>query len=188
MSKIGKKPINVPANCQISQQGEELSVSGPLGKVNVRLPNGLGTEKKESAISLMVKVDEERVKTLQGTFRQILANAVKGVTEGWSKELEVKGTGFKASLEGADLVLNLGFSHPVRLTPAEGVKFEVKENKIKVLGADKDKVGLTAAKIRQVCPPDSYKGKGVRYLGEQITLKPGKAAKVGAGFAGGGTK
>lgn len=185
MSKIGRKPIVIPQNCSFVLKEGEVDISGPVGGINLETPKGLKVEVRQNSVWVERMGDEKKLKMLHGCFRQILANAIQGVVEGWSKELEVKGTGFKVNLEGKDLILNLGFSHPVKFSPPQGLNFEVKENKIKIKGVDRAKVGLVAEKIRRVYPPDPYKGKGIRYLGEQITLKPGKAAKIGPAMAGG---
>lgn len=188
MSKIGKKPIIVPSSVKIELKGEEIKISGQLGEITFKIPNGLKIKSIGSQLLLTRLTEERQTRMLHGTFRQLFFNAIKGVTEGWEKQLEVRGIGFRANLEGENLVLSLGFSHPVKLVPPEGIKFEVKENKITVTGVDKAKVGLQADKLRRIYPPDSYKGKGIRYAGEEIILKPGKTAKVGAGVAPGGTK
>jgi len=188
MSKIGKKQIFIPSEVKIELEGEKIKISGPLGQISFKIPVELKAELKENQLKIVKLTDLEQAKMLHGTFRQLVFNAIKGVKEGWKKELEVKGTGFKANLEGESLVLSLGFSHPVKVAPAEGIKFEVEENKITVIGVDKAKVGLVADQIKRIYPPDAYKGKGIRYLGEKIILKPGKSAKAGSTIAGGGTK
>lgn len=185
MSKIGQKPINVPEGSKLVLKDKVLTVSGPLGEINLNFPDELSLEQKESLVAVSRKSEHKQAKMLHGTFRQLIANAFQGVNQGWRKDLEVKGVGFKVRLEGEELILTLGFSHPVKISPPEGIKFEVDENKIGVLGIDKAKVGLIADKIRRVYPPDAYKGKGIRYLGERVILKPGKAAKAGVGTTGG---
>jgi len=179
MSRIGKKLINLPEDIDYSLVGNKISLSGKMGSLSLELPPSLKIEVKNRQVAITRLADGQKNRMLHGTFRQLLANNLKGVREGWQKELEVKGTGFRVNLEGSDLVLNLGFSHPVRVTPPAGINFEVKENFLTVRGVDKAQVGLMADKIRRIYLPDAYKGKGIRYLGEQITLKPGKAAKVG---------
>ena len=189
MSRIGKKIISLPAGVNFSLDQNKVTVTGPLGELVFMVPEGLAIKKDESQVSIVINSNEEKSAIMQGTFRQQVFNAVFGVTQGWKKELEVKGTGFKAQLEGENLVLNVGFCHPVKVPPPEKIKFEVKENKITIIGPDKVQVGLLADKVRKIYPPDSYKGKGIRYFGEKIVLKPGKAAKVGTtGGAAGGAK
>jgi len=185
MSKIGQKPIVVPEGSRLVLRGTGLSVSGPLGEINFDFPPELKLEQKENLVMIGRKSEGKKEKMLHGTFRQLIANALKGVNQGWRKDLEVKGVGFRVRLEGEDLILTLGFSHPVKVSPTKGIKFEVSENKIGVWGIDKAKVGLIADKIKRIYPPDAYKGKGIRYFGEQVILKPGKAAKAGVGAAGG---
>lgn len=186
MSKIGKKLILVPTEVKVVIKDKQIDVSGPNGELSLSLPGGLRVEQKDGQIEVVKTEDTKKNKMLQGTLRQLIYNMVKGVKDGWQKELEVRGTGFRVALEGETLIFNLGFSHPVKFLSVPGIKFEVKENKVTVLGPDKFKVGLIAAKIRQLRPPDHYKGKGVRYLNESVIIKPGKAAKVGAPGAGGG--
>lgn len=188
MSKIGKKPIIVPSSVKIELKGEEIKISGQLGEITFKIPNGLKIKSIGSQLLLTRLTEERQTRMLHGTFRQLFFNAIKGVTEGWEKQLEVRGTGFRANLEGENLVLSLGFSHPVKQAPPEGIKFEVKENIITISGIDKAKVGSMADRIRKNYPPDSYKGKGIRYVGEQIVLKPGKSAKAGPLAGGGGAK
>ena len=180
MSKIGRKPISVPGEVKVEILQDEVVIIGPKGDVNLRIPSGIKVEKTDSQILVSKLTEEEKIKMFQGTTRQLIYNAIRGVIEDWKKELEIQGTGFKANLEGDTLVLNLGFSHSVRFAAPPGIRFEVKENKISIFGVNKEKVGLTAEKIRKIYPPDPYKGKGIRYEKEEIILKPGKAAKVGA--------
>lgn len=180
MSKIGKKPILIPEKIKLEMKDSSLMVEGPLGTLKVNIPSVLKVETKENQLLLLRLKDDKKAKMLHGTIRQLINNAIKGVTEGWKKELEVKGTGFRVGLENEVLVLNLGFSHPVMVKPPLGIKFEAKEGKISVFGPDKALVSQVAAKIRRIYPPDAYKGKGIKYLGEQIILKPGKTIKTGA--------
>lgn len=189
MSRIGKKIILLSPGANFSLDQNKAAISGPLGEIVLTVPEGLEIKKEENKISIVNHSEEEKTAMMHGTFRQTLFNAIQGVTQGWKKELEVKGTGFKAQLEAENLILNVGFCHPVKVPPPDKIKYEVKENKITIIGPDKVKVGLLADKIRKIYPPDSYKGKGIRYFGEKIVLKPGKAAKVGAvGGVGGGVK
>lgn len=180
MSKIGRKPITVPSGVNVEILQDKLIISGPKGSLSLRVPEGIKVEKSDSRVFVSKLIEKEKIKMHYGTTRQLIFNAIKGVNEGWEKELEIRGTGFKAALEEEILVLTLGFSHPVKFEAPPGIKFEVKENKIFVSGTDKETVGLTAEKIRRIYPSDPYKGKGIRYFKEEIILKPGKAAKVGA--------
>jgi len=185
MSKIGKKPIDVPAGAKVELDEKEIRVSGPVGQMNFLIPQELKIEIDGNLIHVLADQETKAAKMRHGTFRQLIFNALKGVSEGWEKGLEVKGTGFKVNKEGESLVLTLGFSHPVRVSPPEGIKFDVKENLIFVRGADKALVGLVADQIRKIYPPDAYKGKGIKYQGEKIILKPGKSAKTGSPVGGG---
>lgn len=183
MSKIGKKPIVLLPEAKVEIAGGKILIEGAAGRLELIIPREIKVERNGEELLVTRTSDEKKVKMLHGGFRQILANGIKGVVSGWRKILEVRGVGFRVSLEGQDLIFNLGFSHPVKFICPEGVKFEVKENKIDVIGPDKSLVGLVSDKVRKICPPDPYKGKGIRYADEQITLKPGKSAKVGAATA-----
>lgn len=179
MSRIGEKPIIIPEGVTVKKEGGDILVQGPKGNLVLKVASNLGVEIADNRILVYRKNEQIKSKALHGTIRQLLANMVHGVNEGWSKKLEVVGTGFRASLSGQNLVLLLGFSHPVEIIPLEGITFNVTENKIVVSGSDKSVVGLMAAKIRGIKPPDPYKGKGIRNEGEIIKLKPGKQAKIG---------
>lgn len=186
MSRIGKKIIVVPAGVTLDIKEKTISVLGPKGSLNLSVPEGLKIELEDNHFFVSRLDQSTQGKMNQGTTRQLIFNMIKGVTEGWQKELEIRGTGFRVALEGKDLVFNLGFSHPIKFQAVEGIDFEIKENKISVVGSDKSLVGLVAAKIRNLYPPDHYKGKGIRYLNEEVKLKPGKAAKIGVQGATGG--
>lgn len=179
MSRIGKKIIVVPAGVTLDIEERTISVLGPKGSLKLSIPERLKVVQEDNHFSVSRLDRSNQGKMNQGTTRQLIFNMIKGVTEGWKKELEIRGTGFRVVLEGKDLVFNLGFSHPVKFQAVEGIDFEIKENKVSVSGTDKSLVGLAAARIRNLYPPDHYKGKGIRYLNEEIKLKPGKAAKVG---------
>jgi len=181
MSRVGLQPIEIPEGVTVKEDGGKIEVSGVLGKlewkfrpeIKVKIQNGLVLVKRDK--------DTKVAKSLHGLTRSLIANMIIGVNKGWEKKLEIQGTGYRAKAEGERLVLSLGFSHPVVIEPVEGIKFEVDgNNKIKIFGTDKILVGNTAAKIRGTKPPDAYKGKGVRYEGEIVKLKPGKAGKAGA--------
>jgi len=184
MSKIGKKPITIPANVQI-EIGPKVVVKGPLGELTLKIPSGIKVVQKENSLLVTPTNEERQTRAFHGLIRSLLANMVEGVANGFKKQLELTGIGYRVNLEGENLVLSVGYSHPVKINPLEGIKFSVAENKITVSGIDKELVGRVSAEIRAVRPPDAYKGKGVRYSGETVKLKAGKAAKAGAGATGG---
>lgn len=172
MSRIAKLPVQIPDSVTVAVASGIVTVSGPKGKLEMNLPVEVNISDK------MVKVSGES--NLAGMSRTMIANMVRGVTDGWTKSLELSGTGYRAATTGKQLNLALGFSHPVIMDAPEGISFEVKENKITVLGANRGLVGLVAAKIRKMRPADPYKAKGFKYEGEVIVKKAGKAAKAGA--------
>jgi large subunit ribosomal protein L6 len=178
MSRIGQKPITVPDKVKITVQGPLVNIEGPRGKLKHTLPEGI-VAKLEGKELLVSKTGETRQhKALHGLSRSLLANFVQGANEGFQKKLEIQGVGFKAALQGKALNLNLGFSHPVIYSVPDDIKVTVTDNtNILVEGADKQKVGAVAADIRAYYPPEPYKGKGVRYAGEQIIRKEGKTAQ-----------
>ena len=182
MSRIGKKPIIIPEGVTYEYKDGLVSVSGVKGNLTFHPRPEVSLKTDENKVLVEVENLPE-VQAIHGTTRQVIADMVTGVNQGWSKTLEVIGTGFRALTEGPKLVLSVGFSHKVEVIPPAGITFLAQENKITVNGPDKALVGKVAAEIRQIRPPDAYKGKGIRYLGERIRLKPGKAAKVGAGAA-----
>lgn len=183
MSRIGNQPIIFDKEVQISFNGEEMDVKGPKGQMKITLPSGLKCQIDENMIKISAS-ENLHIGNLHGLFRSLIQNAVIGVTKGWSKTLELIGVGYRAQTNGQELILNLGFSHPVNMKAPEGISFTVAENKITVSGFDKYLVGEIAANIKRLKPPEPYKGKGVRYLGEFIRKKAGKAAKtVGAGVS-----
>jgi len=178
MSRIGKLPIKIPAGVTVKITDGKVEVSGSKGNLSIKLHqkaviNVIGDEVK-------VTVKDEESSNIHGLTRSLLANAVKGVTEGFSKIIELSGTGYRATTNGTELQLALGFSHPVIVKAPTGTSFEVKENKITVLGIDKQLVGEVAANIRALKPADPYKLKGFKYENEVIIKKAGKAAKAGA--------
>jgi len=184
MSKIGRKPILLPENVQI-EADHKIVIRGPLGELSRRLPEGTKIKIEDKKLLVLPKsegADAKEAKSLHGLARSLIANMIEGVTTGFKKTLELSGIGFRASLSAERLVLAVGFSHPIEVEPPEGVSFSVSENKIIVSGIDKELVGSAAAKIRNIRPPNPYKGKGIRYEGEVVRLKPGKAAKVGTGI------
>jgi len=180
MSRIGRQPITIPEGVKIEIDSGRVKVAGPKGELELKIPEGVVVEEKKGQVIVSRRRHDKKTKACHGTIRSLINNMIIGVTQGWEKELEVVGTGYRVNLEGNKLVFKLGFSHPVVVEPPEGIQFEVAESKFKVIGIDKGLVGNVAAKIRKVRPPDAYKGKGIRYTNEIIKLKPGKAAKAGA--------
>lgn len=181
MSRIGKIPVKFDPPIVVNLKEETLTVSGPLGLLTLKIPAQIKVEVNQGEIKVGRKEESRLARSLHGLIRKLIANMVAGVKDGWKKELEIQGTGYRAQLEGQNLVLSVGFSHPVRVEKPEGISFKLEEgNKIVVFGPDKGLVGQVAAEIRKIKPPDPYKGKGLRYFGEQIKLKPGKAGKAGA--------
>jgi len=179
VSRIGSQPVQVPEGVEIKINPTDVVVKGVKGELVVKIHNSLKLEQADNVITISRKGDFKQAKSMHGTVRSLLQNAVKGVTDGFSKELELVGVGYRAKLDGNDLVLTIGFSHPVVIKPAEGIEFVVNKNtQLAVKGYDRQLVGETAARIRKVRPPEPYKGKGIRYKGEVVRKKPGKAAKI----------
>ncbi len=183
MSRIGKKIITIPANVQINVEGDALAgqvikVKGPKGNLTVQLPKGVATETKDQELVFVLKADETKEnKALWGLSRALVNNAIVGVTEAFTKTLEINGVGFKVAMQGKKLILNVGFSHPVEYQPVDGVTIETEKNIIKVSGIDRQQVGQTAAEIRNIKKPEPYKGKGIKYTDEVIRRKAGKVVK-----------
>lgn len=179
MSKIGRMPIQIPQGVTATVMDHEVDISGPNGnlkfpfrpEINVTITNG--------EIKVVRKSETKFAKSLHGLTRSIIANMVKGVTDGHEKTLEIVGVGYRAAKQGENLVLNVGYSHEVVIGQTPGINIDTKENKIIVTGADKTLVGETAAKIRRVRPPEPYKGKGIKYIDEIIRRKAGKTVKTG---------
>lgn len=182
MSKIGKLPIQVKEGTTVTVSGNVVDVSGIKGQLSYTLPRGINVTVQDGEVFVSPEKSENAtLPALWGLTRAQIANMVKGVTTGFEKKLELQGVGYRAQMQGNDLILNLGFSHPVKFTPKEGIKIAVSENVISISGIDKMLVGETAAKIRAVKTPEPYKGKGIRYVGEQVRRKAGKAAKAVGG-------
>jgi len=180
MSRIGKKPIIFDKEIKVSKVNNTVSVVGPKGKLDIVVSDDIDVLIADGSIEVKPKGGVAS-KSMHGLFRSLLQNAIAGVNKEWSKTLELVGVGFKAEGSGGNLTLSLGFSHPIKITAPVGITFQIAENKITVRGADKYLVGEVAAGIRRLKKPDPYKGKGIRYLGEYIRKKVGKAAKtVGA--------
>jgi len=176
MSRIGKKPIEIPKDVEIKIESQKVTVKGPQGELSQKIRPEIGALIKEGKIFIYPKKETKETSALWGSTRAVLANAIKGVTKGFEKKLEIRGVGYRANLEGEDLAFQLGFSHPIKVKKPEGIKFSVEKSIINISGIDKQLVGETAAKIRRIRPPDPYKGKGVRYLGEVVRKKEGKKA------------
>jgi len=175
MSRVAKKPIALPKGVELKLAGEAVTVKGPKGTLSFTLPAGVEVNVNGSEVLLASK-DADTTK-FAGTARAVLANMVKGVSEGYERKLELVGVGYRAALQGKDLNLTLGFSHPVVFKTPEGITITVPtQTEVLIAGADKQRVGEVAAKIRAFRPPEPYKGKGVRYSGEKITLKEAKKA------------
>ena len=179
MSRIGRNPITVPSSVTVTIGADTVTVKGPNGTMTRNVPSGI-TLRQDGDVLVVDRVSEETAhKALHGLTRTLVSNMITGVTDGWSKELEIIGVGYRAAAAGANaLDLALGFSHPVKFTAPEGVTFEVPApTRVIIKGADKEVVGQVAANIRKLRKPEPYKGKGVRYLGERVMRKAGKAAK-----------
>ncbi len=179
MSRIGRNPITVPSGVEVSVAGDVVTVKGPQATMTRTVPSGITLDQEGDTLVVSRESDETAQKALHGLTRTLVSNMVVGVTQGWSKELEIIGVGYRASA-GAPGVLDLalGFSHPVKFTAPEGVTFEVPTpTRVIIKGPDKEIVGQVAANIRKLRKPEPYKGKGVRYLGERVARKAGKAAK-----------
>ncbi len=177
MSRIGRAPVVLPKGVELTVDEAEVRVEGPKGSLSVPLNPRLTVSRDGSTVTVERPSDHRTDRAQHGLTRSLIANAVQGVSEGYSKNLEIQGVGYRCQMKGSTLELALGFSHPVVVTPPEGITIEALEpTRIRVSGIDKQLVGQVAANIRAVRPPDSYHGKGVRYQGEQVRLKAGKAA------------
>jgi len=181
MSRIGVKPIPVPNSVSVEiGAGNAVKVKGPKGELSQKLTHRLQIVQEDGEVRVVRATEEREVKALHGLTRSLLNNMVVGVTDGYTKTLEIQGVGYRAQLQGQNLVLNVGFSHPVTMTPPEGITYQVEgNNRVMVSGINKQVVGEEAARIRGVRPPEPYKGKGIRYEGERVRRKAGKAGKAG---------
>ncbi|MBA2940728.1 50S ribosomal protein L6 [Paenibacillus sp. CGMCC 1.16610] len=178
MSRIGRKPITIPSGVNVTLENTQITVKGPKGSLSRELHKDMKVSVLENEISVERPSDNKLHRALHGTTRSVVANMVSGVTEGFAKSLDLVGVGYRANKSGDKLVLNVGYSHPVEITPEGGIEFEVPSNtKIIVRGIDKERVGAMAAKVRAVREPEPYKGKGIKYEGERILRKEGKAGK-----------
>jgi large subunit ribosomal protein L6 len=187
MSRVGKKPITVPSGVKVQVAGDHLDVQGPKGKLSTPIPPGITFNIEKAELTASRANDERQQRAFHGLARALAQNAITGVTQGFSKELDIVGVGYKAALEGNKLVLNLGFSHQVNYPVPEGIKIAVDksptpgaQSRVIVSGIDRQRVGQVAAEIRKLRKPDPYKQKGIRYVGEVLKKKAGKAGATGA--------
>lgn len=179
MSRIGKKPIPIPKGVKVSLEGNYVTIAGPKGEMKHQIPLGFNTDMQDSNLLIKPVEPENPDNALWGLTRSLIGNMVIGVTLGYAKELDITGVGYKAAQSGEKLTLQVGFTHPVDVTPPVGIKFELASpTRIKISGIDKALVGEIAARIRRIRIHDPYKGKGLRYAGEKVHLKPGKAGKA----------
>jgi large subunit ribosomal protein L6 len=177
MSRIGKRPIEVPAGVTVSVEPGRVAVTGPLGSLQQAVPQRMQIAQEEGTVTVTRPTERGEDRALHGLTRTLIANMVEGVTKGFEKRLEIQGVGYRATLKGTDLELSVGYSHPVTVKPRTGIEFEVPApTQVVVKGTDKQLVGQTAAEIRKVRPPEPYKGKGIRYEGEYVRRKVGKRA------------
>ena len=178
MSRIGKKVIKLPQNVEAQINNSTISIKGPKGKLYYTLSNEIEIQKTDDALKLYPIKKDDDSKALHGLSRTIIYNMVIGVSQGFDKKLEIKGVGYRSQMDGKNLILNVGYSHPVIIEPPTNISIQVNNNtEITVFGIDKEIVGQTAAKIRSIRPPEPYKGKGIRYIGEKVNRKVGKAGK-----------
>jgi large subunit ribosomal protein L6 len=177
MSRIGRQPIQIPSGVSVSLLPGRVMVNGPLGELSQQVPDRMKVEQEDGTITVARPTERGDDRALHGLTRTLIANMVEGVTSGFSKRLEIQGVGYRASLRGVDLELNVGYSHPVVLKAPQGITFEVPTpTEVIVRGIDKQQVGQIAAEVRKVRPPEPYKGKGIRYEGEYVRRKVGKRA------------
>ena len=178
MSRIGRKPIAIPAGVNVTVDGNKVTVAGPKGTLDSTFASTMSIVVEGTNVVVSRPDDEKESKALHGLTRTLISNMVTGVSEGFTKDLEVIGVGYRVAKQGTNLVMNLGYSHQVIIPETDGIKFECPDaNKIKVIGIDKQRVGQVAAEIRGKRPPEPYKGKGIRYAGEVIIRKEGKTGK-----------
>ncbi len=180
MSRVGQAPIPIPSGVDVALEARQVRVKGPRGELRRELPKGIEVRKDDGQLVVTRLDDGREAKALHGLIRSLVANMLEGVTQGFERRLEIQGVGYRAAKRGDDLELSVGYSHPVSKGAPSGIEFEVPTpTRIVVRGIDKELVGQTAAEIRQIRKPEPYKGKGIRYEGEQVRRKAGKAAKAG---------
>ena len=181
MSRIGRLPVPVPSTVDVTIDGRQLTVKGPKGTLSRALHPDMSVSQEDGTLVVARPTEQKAHKQLHGLTRSLVNNMVVGVTDGYRKGLEITGVGYRATLNGRKLTLNLGYSHPIEIDPPEGITFEVENpTRLAVVGIDKELVGQIAAQVRSTRKPEPYKGKGVRYAGERIRRKAGKAGKIGA--------
>lgn len=184
MSKIGENPIILSSTVNVTIDGDKVTVKGSQGEMSFVVPMGITLVKEGSNLVVKRKNNEKKIRSLHGLYRQLIGNAVIGVEKPWEKKLEVSGTGYTVKLQGEDLVFKIGYSHLVTFKKQPGVKYTVEgNNKVTVAGQDKQLVGQVAYQIKMIRKPDVYKGKGIKYLGEKLRIKPGKKAKAAGAAA-----
>ncbi|TQM62097.1 50S ribosomal protein L6 [Humibacillus xanthopallidus] len=178
MSRIGRLPVSIPSGVDVKVEGQDVSVKGPKGELSLTIPNPITVEVAEGNLEVKRADDERDSRSRHGLTRSLINNMVLGVTEGYEKKMEIHGTGYRVAAKGSNLEFSLGYSHPITIEAPEGISFAVENpTRFSVQGIDKQLVGEVAANIRKLRKPDPYKGKGVRYAGEQIRRKVGKAGK-----------
>jgi large subunit ribosomal protein L6 len=180
MSRVGSKIIEISQGVEVQTAGHDVTVKGPKGELSFKVSPKVTVKIEDNKVHLSAKKEIKEDREIHGLTRTMIANMITGVSEGFVKKLEFHGVGYRAAMEGRDLVLHLGFSHPVRYTPLEGIEISVEKNLITVTGIDKQKVGQVSAEIRELKKPEPYKGKGIRYEGEHVRRKAGKTAAKGA--------
>ena len=182
MSRVGNAPIPIPKGVEVTISGRTVEVKGPKGRLTRDVHPDVAVQLADGTVVVRRPTDLDHHKALHGLTRALLANMVRGVTEGYRVDLEIQGVGYRATKQGSTLALQVGYSHPVEVAPPEGIAFEVPQpNRVSVAGIDKELVGQVAARIRAIRKPDAYKGKGIRYAGERNRLKPGKAGRTVGG-------
>ncbi|MDD3480809.1 MAG: 50S ribosomal protein L6 [Patescibacteria group bacterium] len=179
MSRVGNKPIEIKEGVTVTVNGQDVIVKGPRGELSLTLRKGITAKADDGKIVLKTANETVELAKLHGLSRTLISNMVEGVSDGFLKRLEFNGVGYRANVEGSDLILNLGYSHPIKYTPREGIEIKVEKNVITISGIDKQLVGQTAAEIREFRKPEPYKGKGIKYEDEHIRRKAGKAAVKG---------
>jgi large subunit ribosomal protein L6 len=178
MSRIGKRPIPLPQKVTVVFEGQQIAVKGPKGELSRLLPEGVSFELDGETLLVKRRDESRTARERHGLSRTLVANMVEGVAQGFQRRLEIQGVGYRAQVQGRNLILNVGYSHPVQIEAPEGIQFAVENNtNVVVSGIDKEVVGNTSAKIRAVRPPEPYKGKGIRYAGEMVRRKAGKTGK-----------
>lgn len=178
MSRIGLKPIEIPEGVEVKLDGNKVSVKGPKGELSKEIHENMTLKMEDNVVTIERHNDLKENRSLHGTSRTMIANMIQGVTQGFEKSLEISGVGYRAHKQGNKLVVSAGYSHPVEIDAIDGIEIDVPENtKLTVKGIDKELVGAIAANIRAIRPPEPYKGKGIRYVGEYVRRKEGKTAK-----------